>query len=166
MAARDGLEIAAIEIVPDDPRRPEIAALIAALDEAMRALYPVESCHFLTPDQLVAKGAVFLAARRDDAAVGCVAFVPDGEGTAEVKRVWTAPEARGQGVGRALLERLIAEARTRGLSVLRLETGPLQPEAIGLFRTLGFAERGPFGCYTDDPNLVFMEKILDAESAA
>jgi putative acetyltransferase len=48
----------------------------------------------------------------------------------------------------------------RGCRVLRLETGPYQPDAIGLYERCGFARRGPFGAYADDPLSVFMEKTL------
>jgi putative acetyltransferase len=157
---------AGLAIASEDPRRPDNAALIAALDVAMLALYPKESCHFLSPSQLASQGATFLVARLDGVARGCIALVPDGAGAAEVKRVWTAPEARGRGLGRALLESLVTRARVLGIGALRLETGPLQPEALGLFRSAGFRERGPFRSYTDDPNLIFMEKILAVESAA
>ena len=52
------------------------------------------------------------------------------------------------------------EARREGLCVLRLETGALQPEAIGLYRSAGFVARGPFGDYADSAISVFMEKAL------
>ena len=53
------------------------------------------------------------------------------------------------------------EARAAGMTVARLETGIHQPEAIGLYRKLGYALREAFGDYpTDDPNSVFMEKRL------
>jgi putative acetyltransferase len=56
---------------------------------------------------------------------------------------------------------LEGEARAHGLSVVRLETGTRQPEALGLYRALGYTDRGPFGEYpTDDPLSVFMEKLL------
>jgi len=47
-----------------------------------------------------------------------------------------------------------------GVPVARLETGVKQPEALALYRKLGYAERGPFGAYGEDPLSVFMEKCL------
>jgi putative acetyltransferase len=161
-----GRDVAEFAIAAEDPRASDNAALIAALDAAMFALYPPESCHVLSPEQLVGKDAVFLSARVSGVAVGCVALVPDGPDTGEVKRVWTTPAARGTGVARALLGELIARAQAQGLRALRLETGPRQPQALALVRRFGFAERGRFGSYTDDPNLIFMEKVLAAESTA
>jgi putative acetyltransferase len=51
-------------------------------------------------------------------------------------------------------------ARMSGLSVLRLETGIHQPEAIGLYERLGFERRAPFGDYREDPLSLFMEMPL------
>jgi putative acetyltransferase len=58
---------------------------------------------------------------------------------------------------------LETELRKRGVSLFRLETGIRQPEALGLYRKLGYRERGPFGSYRPDPLSVFMEKQFDAD---
>jgi putative acetyltransferase len=68
--------------------------------------------------------------------------------------------ARGQQVGRRLLQKLEEIAVTGGARVLRLETGIRQPEAIGLYRSAGFVERGPFGSYGPDPLSMFMERVI------
>ena len=60
-------------------------------------------------------------------------------------------EHRGQGLGRRILEGLVAHARDRGVLLLRLETGIDQREAIGLYEAMGFRERPPFGPYREDP---------------
>jgi putative acetyltransferase len=70
------------------------------------------------------------------------------------------PEARGQRLGRRILDRIEAEARREGLGCLRLETGIYQPEALGLYRSAGYAEREAFAPYAPDALSVFMEKIL------
>jgi len=72
------------------------------------------------------------------------------------------PEARGLGIGRQLLEALEAHAAAAGLTVLRLETGVAQPEALRLYERAGYTRRGPFGPYAADPLSVFLEKRLDA----
>ena len=76
------------------------------------------------------------------------------------------PQARGLGIGRRLLAALEAHAVAAGLTVLRLETGVSQPEALGLYEGTGYKRRGPFGSYTADPLSVFMEKWLNAKPAA
>jgi putative acetyltransferase len=82
-------------------------------------------------------GALWLAQAGDDA-IGCVALraLPDGIG--EVKRMYVDGAWRGKGVGRALLETLIAHARTVGYHHLRLGTVAEMAAARSLYRTLGF----------------------------
>jgi putative acetyltransferase len=67
---------------------------------------------------------------------------------------------RGRKVGMAILLGLEQHARAEGITCVRLETGVSQPEALGLYRRLGFLERGPFGAHAPDPLSVFMEKTL------
>lgn len=96
--------------------------------------------------------AVFLVARdADGSALGCGALRALEPGAAEIKRMYTRPHARGQGVGRALLERLEDEARARGVGVLRLETGQMQPEAESLYRSAGYEPIPCFGEYAREP---------------
>ena len=80
----------------------------------------------------------------------------------EVKSMHTAEWARGQGVGRALLERVTTEARERGMSRLSLETGswPYFAPARAFYASFGFVECPPFGDYRADPNSVFMTLAL------
>ena len=102
----------------------------------------------------------FLVAREQGRALGCGAFVLGEAGQAEMKRVFVAPAARGKGVARLLMEALEREAAQRGVTLMQLETGIKQPEAIALYRKFGYAERGPFGRYQPDPLSLFMEKRL------
>jgi putative acetyltransferase len=76
--------------------------------------------------------------------------------------MWASPDRRGQGIGRGLLDHLIATARSKDHRSLRLETGIHQPEAIGLYRSAGFREIEPFGDYASDPLSLFMELALQA----
>jgi putative acetyltransferase len=87
-------------------------------------------------------------------------MVDSGEGWAEIKRMFVSPAARGLKLGRRLLDELEAIAVRRGVGALRLEMGGLQPEALGLYRSAGFVEIGPFGAYRPDPLSIFMEKVL------
>ncbi|MGE3871805.1 MAG: GNAT family N-acetyltransferase [Parvibaculaceae bacterium] len=148
-----------IEIMPADPRTPEIVAMIHALDRYMGALYPAESNHLVDVNTLAQPNVHFFAARVDGRIVGCGAIMVHGSDYAEVKRVFVDPAARGLGLGRRLIDKLLATARTHGVTLLRLETGISQPEALGLFEACGFARCGPFGDYpADDPYSVFMER--------
>lgn len=149
-----------IAIAPEDPDQAEVAALLAASDAYMAALYPAESNHLLDLAALRRPEVRFLVARVDGRALGCGAVVGSGEGWDEVKRMFVAPEGRGLGLGRRLLEELEHAARARGARALRLETGGKQPEALALYRSAGFVEIGPFGDYRPDPLSLFMEKRL------
>ena len=149
-----------------DPDQPDIIELLAQSDAYMEALYPPESNHLLDLQALRQPGVTFLAARIDDRIRGCGALVPtSARDWAEIKRMYVTPAARGQRLGRRLLEALEAIARRDGLPLLRLETGVRQPEAIALYRSAGFREIDAFGAYRPDPLSLFMEKRLSAASA-
>lgn len=84
-----------------------------------------------------------------------------GDGTGELKRLIVAPEARGQGAGRALLSAIEVIARREQVTTIRLETGPLNTEALVLYRANGYRETGPFGDHQSGPSSTFFEKMLD-----
>jgi putative acetyltransferase len=75
----------------------------------------------------------------------------------EVKRMYVAPAARGRRIGRLLLDRLLDHAKGAKITVLRLETGSKQMEALSLYRSVGFRTRGPFADYPDNEASIFME---------
>jgi putative acetyltransferase len=126
----------------------------------MTRLYPPESNHMLEVSELEQPEVSFYLARIDGAALGCGAWVRIGPKEAELKRMFVSPEARGQKIGRQLLEYIEMEAIAAGIHVMRLETGIRQPEAIALYHASGYVERGPFGGYCADPLSTFMEKQL------
>ena len=142
----------------------EVRDLIEELNEVLGAAYEAHQRHGLSIEQLFEPHVRFFIARLDGLAVGCggVAVFDD---YAEVKRMYTRPMARGRGVAKALLCRMEDEARGAGISVLRLETGTRQQEAIGLYERMGFRPRGPFGAYAAMParnieTSLFFEKTL------
>ena len=105
------------------------------------------------------EGVAFFVASFDGqlAACGGVKLFAD---YGEVKRMYVRPAFRGKGLGKAILNQLAEYARANGINLLRLETGIYQAEAIGLYEGWGFARRGPFGDYKNDPNTVYFEKYL------
>jgi putative acetyltransferase len=78
----------------------------------------------------------------------------------EVKRMYVAPAARGRRIGRLIMDQILAHAQEQQVAVLRLETGDKQPEALGLYRSAGFEDCGPFGGYEENGSSVFMELRL------
>jgi putative acetyltransferase len=151
-----------IRITIENPAQAEVAGLLEASDAYMASLYPAESNHMLDIASLQRPEVTFLVARVDGRALGCGAVVSSGQGWAEIKRMFVSPAARGLKLGRRLLDELEAVAARSGESLLRLETGAKQPEALALYRSAGFVEVGPFGGYRPDPLSLFMEKPLAA----
>jgi len=90
----------------------------------------------------------FFIARLDGLAVGCGALVRLDAVEGEIKRVWTAPEARGLGVARRIVAAIEATARQAGLKTLKLDTNRALKEAHALYRALGYAE---IARYNDNP---------------
>jgi putative acetyltransferase len=129
---------------------PELRDLIGELDRVLGAAYEPHQRHGLAIAQLFEPHVRFFVARLDGVAAACggVALFDD---YAEVKRMYTRPAARGRGVAKAILRRLEEEARASGKTMLRLETGHYQPEAVGLYRSAGFISCGAFGHYAQMP---------------
>ena len=84
------------------------------------------------------------------------------DGYAEVKRVYVHPKSRGLGLGRKIMAHIEAEMLNEERRISRLETGISQPEALGLYRAIGYTDCPAFGNYpSDDPFSIFMEKRLE-----
>jgi len=138
--------------------------LITALNAELSALYPEPGAnHFrLDPDEVAAGRGAFLVAYHDGRALGCGAVRLIADDEAEVKRMYVAPEARGLGLGAAIVAALEREARALGARRLVLETGVRQGAAIAVYRAAGFAHIDPFGEYVASAaTSVCMAKPLD-----
>ncbi|MDP4077873.1 GNAT family N-acetyltransferase [Acidovorax sp. A1169] len=147
-----------MQIRLESPRQPDVVQLIDDLDAFQKPLYPPESHHGIDLNALDQPHVLFAVARSEQGvALGCGAMVL-GADFGEVKRMYVRPEARGQGLARALLDFVEAQAVARGCKRFALETGPLQPEALSLYARMGYEECGPFGDYAPDVHSVFMRK--------
>jgi GNAT superfamily N-acetyltransferase len=116
--------------------------------------------------RLVSPRGRLIVARANSKVVGVGALKPVDATVVEIKRMYVRPEARGQGIGRAILERLLADASTIGYQVARLETLTFMSEAHALYRSLGFQDRPIFehtesGLSGLEPVTLFMELRLD-----
>ncbi len=149
-----------LSIALESPRQPDIVALIQELDRWNDDLYPPEASYLLSLDELDVPEVRFIVARLEGRAVGCGALWVHAGDYGEVKRMFSSPVVRGQGVGHRLLAEIERLARVEGLPVLRLETGYRSDGALKLYRRAGFEIRGPYGEYRDHPASVFMEKRL------
>ena len=113
----------------------------------------------LPGDYAPPQGRLLLAEYRGQLA-GCVALHRIDSTVCEMKRLYLRPQLRGKGVGRALAETVIAEARAIGYRKIRLDTvEPVMPNAVALYRRLGFVEIEP---YRDNPiaGALYMELAL------
>ena len=104
----------------------------------------------------------FFGYRLDGELLGVAALKRIDDGHAEIKSMHTAAEARGRGVGRALVDHLLGVARSRGVSRVSLETGagPAFAAARALYASAGFSPCGPFADYRPSPNSVHMTLSL------
>lgn len=143
-----------------DPGSPEVQALLTVSDAYYVNLYPAESNHLESSDDLKKPNVLFVGCRIDGQLVasGAAKIMQDDSSYAEIKRVFVVDDHRGKGLSSKVMRFLETELQGRGVSLFRLETGVKQPEALGLYRKLGYLERGPFGFYRADPYSVFMEK--------
>lgn len=113
-------------------------------------------------------GRLFIA-RRGGSPIGCVFLRWRSEATAEVKRLYVRPEARGVGLGRSLMEAVIDAAEDDGCTTLVIFTAPFTGAARALYEDLGFAYTTPFDCEAPEEvygELVFMRLDLGAEGTA
>jgi len=104
----------------------------------------------------------FLMADIEGRVVGCGALKPIDESTCELKRLFVRPDARGEGVGLALVERVIRDARQIGYKRIILDSHKLMHAAHHVYRTVGFKDVAPWENFPEalKPEVVFMEKDL------
>jgi putative acetyltransferase len=146
------------EIRPTDPGETGVRALILAQLEFGRAATPPEDVHALEPEAFGGPDIALFAARDGDAvlAIGALVRLDDEHG--ELKAMHTAAAARGRGLGRAMLARLLAEARQRGYRRVSLETGSMEAfaPARALYGSAGFTLCAPFGDYVASESSVYL----------
>lgn len=151
-----------MEIRLDDLSGTQIRELLAEHLQSMYAISPPESVHALGLDELRKPGISFWTAWSDDQLLGCGALKELAADHGEVKSMRTSSRYRRTGVARALLTTIIEQAQRRGYARLSLETGSereFEP-ARRLYESFGFSYCAPFEGYVEDPNSVFMTRLL------
>jgi DNA-binding MarR family transcriptional regulator/predicted GNAT family acetyltransferase len=151
-----------LQIRQADPDSPEaLACQRAYFDEILARVAIAKPEYFPLPDPAAESyrppQGRFLIAWSDDLPVGCVGLRALDDSTAEIKRLWIDPSARGQGLSRRLMAAIESEAQMMGYQSLRLDTNSALTEAIALYRATGWTDIPP---YTSPPADVWLEKPL------
>ena len=150
-----------ITIIAERPDTPESTELIGELEACLAPFYPPQSRHGYSVEKLLREQVAFFVVRSDGAPAGCGGVQIVGRDYGELKRMYVRPRFRRLGLGKVIVDHLESHARSRGVALLRLETGIHQKEAIGLYERCGFVRIGPFGPYRDDPLSAFYEKRIE-----
>jgi DNA-binding MarR family transcriptional regulator/GNAT superfamily N-acetyltransferase len=151
-----------VSVAVADPWLPEaqrcLSAYAAELGERCEDGFNPARTRQVEVQDMTPPCGLLLIASRHGRPVGCGALRFHGDGPAEIKRMWVAPTARRLGLGRRLLAELQAQARANGVRVLHLDTNHALVEAIGLYRSAGFAQVPRFN---EEPYADYwFEKIL------
>jgi putative acetyltransferase len=154
--------VSGLRFLIDDLSGEATQSLIAQHLIGMHANSPPESVHAFDIGRLLQADVTFWSAWLDEQIAGCGALKRLDPERGELKSMRVADAFLGRGVGRALLDHLIAQARAAGMSSLWLETGsgPAFTPAIRLYESAGFTRCGPFAEYKDDPFSVFMTRAI------
>ncbi len=154
----ESIRIARAELTDDVSR-----ALIESLNAELTGAYPEPGAtHFgLDPADVSGGRGSFLVIYQEGNPVGCGAVRLIDPETAELKRMYVAPAARGRGLGRRLVAALETEARALGVRRLVLETGIRQSAALALYCSTGFQPIPLYGEYLRSPETsICLGKVL------
>ena len=151
-----------IEFRVDDLSGDEVRALVTAHVASMYDHSPPGSVHALDVDALRGPGITFWSAWRGDDLVGCGALKRLDERRAEIKSMRVADGHVRQGIGRAILDHLLSEARKASFTSVWLETGTQDAylAAREMYEKAGFTYCPPFPPYVEDPSSTFMTREL------
>jgi putative acetyltransferase len=150
-------------IAVEDPNDHDVRALLQRHLTFARVQSPPEHVHALGTEAWSDPGLTLYGARLDGVLTGVGAIRQLDETHGELKAMHTRAEARGQGVGRAMLAHLLAVAQARGYDRVSLETGTMAAfaPARAMYRKAGFRPCPPFGAYTVNPYSVCMTLALE-----
>lgn len=147
-----------IAIRPGGLDHPDVVALLEAHAAAMEANSAPGTCHYLDLSKLMAPEISFWSVWDGDALAGCGAMKALGDGHGEIKSMRVTDAYLGRGVGKAILDHIVGEARGRGYTRVSLETGvtPYYMPAQLLYERAGFVDCTPFADYAPSDANRFM----------
>jgi len=142
------------------PDNKDLMTLINELDEELLTRYPKEGIFTLDFNQPKINTATFVVAYSDNIPVGCGAILPMSKECVELKRFFVRKAHRRKGIASKILLFLENEVKKQGYSIIKLETGPNQPESLHLYKKFGFYEIEKFGEYINSKYSICLEKTL------
>ena len=156
------------QIAADDPRKPDVRALLERHLEFARRQTPPEHSFALDLAGLLDPAITLFSFRAHGSLLGIGAIKRLSLDHAEIKSMHTGEAARGRGIGRAMLTHLLEVARTRGFRRVSLETGTTAAfaPARALYHSVGFIACEPFAGYQPSDDNLFMTLELDAVQTA
>jgi GNAT superfamily N-acetyltransferase len=157
-----------LDLRPTPFDHPDAVRLIAEIQQVYVERYGGEDATEIDPREFAAPSGFFVIGYADGEPVACGGWRarhafeggPLRDGDAEVKRMYVAAAHRGKGYARAVLAELERTAAAAGRRRIVLETGTMQPEAIALYTSAGFAPMPAFGTYADSPSSRYFAKLL------
>lgn len=154
-----------MRIVEDDLTGAEIQALLERHAEGMAANSPLGACHYLDLTGLSMPEVTVWSIWDEDSLAGCGALREIDATHGEIKSMRTADAHLGKGVGRKMLDHIMAVAQERWYKRLSLETGSNDSfaAALHLYESSGFNRCGPFDTYEATDFSVFMTKELSGQ---
>lgn len=159
-----------LTVPADDPR---LVGLATAQQQEIEQRYQDNASHGFVQPPLHPATLWLLLLDDDRSPIGCVAVQPlshtldcAAPDAGEIKRLYVAPPARGRGHSGELMVEAEQAAAQAGYRTLQLETGLRQPEALALYRGLGYREISPYGHYRDSPESVCFTKTLSLPEQA
>jgi putative acetyltransferase len=150
-------------IATDDPLADDVRELLERHLEYAKANTRPEDVHALEVDGLLDPSVTFFSFRENGELLGVAALKHLDARHAEIKSMHTAEAARGQGIGRALVDHLVGVAREAGYRRVSIETGagPAFAPARRLYASASFKPCGPFADYRPRPTAAYMTLSLD-----
>ncbi len=155
----DGTKIAGIVLRRTDSSDPVFRELVSLLDAELAERDGAEHSFYSQYNTVSAIRHVIVATIRDQA-LSCGAIKAFSDEAMEVKRMYTKPAYRGQGVAKKVLRELETWAHELGYRSCVLETGKRQPEAIALYLSAGYGIIPNYGQYAGVENSVCFKKLV------
>jgi putative acetyltransferase len=156
-----------LDIAIADPRIDDVRGLVEHHLKFGRLHCPPQDAHALEVDGLLDPAVTLFSIRRRGELVAIGALKRLDDQHAELKTMHTVEHVRGQGIGRAMLDHLLAVARERGFGRVSLETGVQEAfaPARSLYVNAGFTPCEPFGDYRRSPNTTYMTMIVSGQAS-